>query len=121
MTQRRRQQGKAVVTLNVSTALFHPPRSANYAAVPKQPCTLLCSYRDLCLIRDGPLTRALGIHDHHPAQHLDRRLAVLELDLSMFTLSTQRVGHHLGGRLDRHFVKCCRHFWKGSDYGSTIR
>jgi hypothetical protein len=37
------------------------------------------------------------------------------------TLSTQPVGHHLGGRLDRHFVKCCRHFWKGSDYGSTIR
>src|SRR5258706_9256658 len=66
----------AVVTLNVSTALFHPPRSANYAAVQKQPCTLLCSYRDLCLIRAGPLTehdRALGIHDHHPAQHLDRR------------------------------------------------
>jgi hypothetical protein len=43
---------------------FHPQRSANYAAVQKQPCTLLCSYRDLCLIRDGPLTehdRALGI------------------------------------------------------------
>ena len=89
----------AVVTLNVSTALFHPPRSANYAAVQKQPCTLLCSYRDLCLIRDGPLTehdRALGIHDHHPAHHLDRRLGVFELDLPMFTSSTRPVGHHLG-------------------------
>ena len=89
----------AVVTLNVSTALFRQPRSANYAAVPKQPCTLLCSYRDLCLIRDGPLTehdRALGIHDHYPAQHLDRRLGVFELDLPMLTLSTQPVGHHLG-------------------------
>jgi hypothetical protein len=40
--------------------------------------------------------RALGIHDHHPAQHLDRRLGVFELDLPMFTMSTQPVGHHLG-------------------------
>src|SRR3981189_2561667 len=77
----------AVVTLNVSPALFHPPRSANHAAVQKQPCTLLCSYRDLCLIRDGPLTehdRALGIHYHPPAQHLDRRLCVFKLDLPRF-------------------------------------
>src|ERR1700722_7836944 len=88
----------AVVTLNVPIILFHPPRSANYAAVQKQPCTLLCSYRDLCLIGDDPLTehdRALGIHDHHPAQHLDRRLGVFELDLLMFTLSTQPVRHQL--------------------------
>jgi len=51
------------------------------------------------LIRDGPLTehdRALGIHDHHPAQHLDRRLCVFKLDLPCSTLSTQSVGHHLG-------------------------
>jgi hypothetical protein len=65
----------AVVTLNVSTALFHPQRSANYAAVQKQQCTLLCSYRDLCLFRDGPLTeqdRALGIHEASPPPSLRR-------------------------------------------------
>jgi hypothetical protein len=64
-----------------------------------------------------PISSCLGF----PFNFLDRRLGVFELDLPMFTLSIQPVGHHLGGRLDRHFVKCCRHFWKGSDYGSTIR